>query len=180
MKLALIAAFTLAIAFILTVPALGTSARPAQTGPEYGIVVSAIAGGLQGTKRVYNCPGPDLTGVTEALGGPQAVEKLGLELVAEALGSRKKPWPRNHRAFTYHGTRWVPDFIKGNTFYVVDTGKRLDLTPEIRDLQAIARKRRGQLVVVTRRKAAITATLSKATSRWWTQSAGRVRILRCI
>lgn len=180
MKPGLIAALMLTVVLVVAVPALGTSARPAQTGPEYGIVVSAIAGGLQGTKLVYKCPGPDLTGVTEALGGPQAVEKLGLELVAEALGSRKKPWPRNHRAFTYQGRQWVPDFVKGNTFYVVDTERRLDVTPEIRDLQAIARKRRGQLVVVTRKKTTITAHLSKATSWWGTRSAGRVRIMRCI
>ena len=36
---------------------------------------------------------------------------------------------------------------------------RLDLTLEIRDLQAIARKRGWQLVVVTRRKTAITPAL---------------------
>lgn len=180
MKLGLISAPALAITLVAAVPTIGTSARPAQVGPEYGVLVSAIAGGLHSAKRLYDCPGPDLTGVTEALGGPEAVQKLGLELLAEALGSRKTPWPRNHRVFTYRGRKWVPDFVKGGTFYVVDTGRRLDLTREIRDLQAIARKRGGQLVVVTRRKAALTPALSKATSRWWTRSAGRVRILRCI
>ena len=176
----MIAALVAAVGLVAAVPAIGTSARPVQVGPEYAIIVSAIAGALTSTKPVYRCPGPDLTAVTEALGGPEAVQKLGLELVAQALGSRAKPWPRNHRVFTYQGRHWVPDFVKAHTFYVVDIGTRIDLTPEIRDLQAIARKRGWQLVVVTRRKAAISAALSKATSGWWARSAGRTRILRCI
>ena len=141
--------------------------------------MSTIAGGFQGTKPVYTCPGPDLTAVIEALGGPEAVQKQGLELVAQAVGTPKKPWPRNHRAFTYQGRRWIPDFVKGRTFYVVATEQQLDLA-KIRDFRAIARARGGQLVVVTRRKATITSAVSKATSLWWKQSAGRVRILRCI
>jgi hypothetical protein len=180
MKPGLVSGIVVAVALAGAAPALGRHASPVQAGPEYGLLVSAIAGGLQATKPVYTCAGPDLTEITKALGGPQAVQNLGLELVAQALGTRKKPWPRNHRAFTYQGRRWIPDFVKGRTFYVVDTGQQLDLTPEMRDLQAIARSRGGQLVVVTRRNAAITPALSKATSRWWGQSAGRVRILRCI
>jgi hypothetical protein len=168
-----------AVGLVAAPTALGTSALPAQAGPEYAIVVSAIAGGLQGTKRIYTCPGPDLTGITEALGGPQAVQNLGLELVTQALGTKEKPWPRNHRAFTYQGRRWIPDFVKGGTFYLVDTEKPLDVA-KIRDVQAIARRRGGQLVVVTRRNATITPALTKATSLWWRRVAGRVRILRCV
>jgi len=173
-------ALVLAVALLAVSPALGTSARPSQGVPEYGALVSAIAGGLQTSKSIYTCPGPDLTGITEALEGPEAVRKLGLEVVAGALGSPKKPWPRNHRAFVYQGRRRVPDFVKGRTFYVVATGRRLELTGEVRDLRAIARRRGGELVIVSRRKTVITPALSGAVTRWSTRSAGRVRVVRCI
>ena len=159
---------------------LARQARPAQAGPEYGIIVSGIAGGLQkSTVPVFTCPGPDLTGITEALQGGQAVRSLGLELVGEALGTKKNPWPRNLVAFTYQGRRRVPDFVKAGDLYVVDTGRPLDLA-KIRDLQAIAVRRGGKVVVVTRKNAAVTPALSKAMTVWWRRSAGRVRVLRCI
>lgn len=180
MKPGLFSGLVVTVALAAAAPALGTSAGSGQAGPEYGLVVSEIAGGLTAKKPIFTCGGPDLTGIAEALGGPQAVQKLGLELVGRALGSQKGPWPRNYSAFTFQGRRWVPDFVKDRTFYLLDTGKRLDLTSEIRDLQAIARKRGGQLIIVTRRNATIAPALSKAASRWWSQSAGRVRILRCI
>ena len=180
MKPGLISGLVVVFAMAAAAPAPATSASPVQAGPEYGLLVSAIAGGLQATKPVYTCGGPDLTGVTEALGGAQAVQKLGLELVGEALGTLKKPWPRNRHGFIYQGRRWIPDYVKGRTLFVVDTGQRLELTLEIRDLQAVARRRGDQLVIVTRRHAAITPALSKATSRWWGPRAGRIRILRCI
>jgi hypothetical protein len=109
--------------------AVGTWARPSQVGPEYGIIVSSIAGAFQAAQPVYTCPGPDLvTALTGALGGPAAVQKLGVELMAQALGSRQNPWPTNHRAFIYHGRRWVPDFVKGKDLYLVSAGQPPDLT----------------------------------------------------
>src|SRR5262245_60924262 len=180
MKRVLVAVLALAAGLVAAAPATGASSRPGQVGPEYGVIVSAIAGALTGTRPVSTCPGPDLTVVTEALGGPKAVQELGLELVAQALGSQKKPWPRNHRVFTYQGRQWVPDFVKERSMYLVDTGHRIDLTQEVRDLQVVARKRGWQLVVVTRRKAAVTRALSKAASRSSPQRAGRIRVLRCI
>jgi len=56
----------------------------------------------------------------------------------------------------------------------------LDLTGGVRDLRAIARRRGGELVIVTRRKTVITPALSGAVTRWSTRSAGRVRVVRCI
>lgn len=177
-------ALSAAVASATVVLAVWTSAsqgaRPAQGIPEYGVLLSAMAGGLQKTVPVYTCPGPDLTGITEALDGPQAVRRLGLELVAGALGSPKHPWPRNHRAFTYRGRSWTPDFVKGRTFYLVETADRLTLTREIADLQAIARQRGGDLVVVTRRRTAVSQTLSAAASRSWKGRRGRIRIVRCV
>jgi hypothetical protein len=179
MRQGLLSAFALAVAVAASVPAAG-SARSAQAIPEYGALLSAMTGGLQSAKRVYTCPGADLTDVVEALGGPAAVRKTGLELVAGALGKRKKPWPRNRRAFTYKGRRWVPDYVKGRTFYLVDTGRRLDLTSEVRDLEAIARARGGDLVIVTRKATRISAPMSAAISRSWGRRAGRLRVVRCV
>jgi hypothetical protein len=156
------------------------AARPAQAGPEYGIIVSTMASAFQATQPVFTCAGPDLvTALTGALGGPDAVQKLGLELVAQAVGTSKKPWPRNHRSFAYQGRRWVPDFVRGGTLYLVSTSQPPDPT-EVHDLRAIARARGGQLVVVTRKNAAIAPSLAKAASRSWSEGAGRIRILRCI
>src|SRR5262249_44764854 len=157
---------------------LGGSMQHAQAGPEYGIIVSGIAGGLRhSTRPVYTCLGPDVTGITEALQGPQAVRDLGLKLVARTLGTDTKLWPRNFSAFIYEGRRRVPDFVRAGTFYVVDTERPLDLA-KIRDLRAIARERGTQLVVITRKNATIMSALSKAMPVWWKRPAGRVRILR--
>jgi hypothetical protein len=148
--------------------------------PEYGLVVAAVAGAIVTAKPVVTCPGVGLTPITEALEGPEGVAKLGREMVAEALGRPGKPWPRNTRAFSYQGRRYVPDFVKAGSLYEVDTGERLGLTPAIRDEQAIARKHGGDLVVVTRRKTALAAPLSKAVNRAWRGRTGRLRIVRCI
>ena len=175
----------LAVALLAAAPAvaLGASSstpkRAFQGGPEYAIIVAGITSAFQQAEPVYTCPGFGLTDALEALGGPEAVEKLGLELVAQALGSREKPWPRNKRAFTYQGRRYVPDFIKGRTFYVVDTGRRLALTAEIRDLQAIARRQGWDVVVVTRRNTAIAPTLSSTASQSRARKS-RLRVVRCV
>src|ERR1044071_5029382 len=59
---------------------LGKPAHPAQAGPEYGIIVSGVAGGLQkATKPVYTCTGANLSGITEALQGAQAVRNRSEE-----------------------------------------------------------------------------------------------------
>ena len=175
----LLAVGSAAVALSATTTALSASARPAQAGPEYGIVVAAIAGGFQATKPIYTCSGVNLgTVLTGAIGGPAAVQKLAVEVTAQTLGSRQKPWPTNTRAFTYEGRRWVPDFVKGRTLYLVQTGP-LNLR-EIRDLREVARSRGGELVVITRRSAGVGPSLSKAASQWWSHSAGRVRIVRCI
>jgi hypothetical protein len=175
----LVSGLAAAVGLALVPAGLGASASPTQVGPEYGIVLSTMAGGFTASKPVFTCPGPDVTAITEAVEGPAAVEKLGFELVEQTLGSKEKPWPRNHRAFTYQGKQWVPDFVKGDKLFVVVTGRPLDLA-EIRGLQAIARANGRELVVVTRKNAAITSALSKATSTWWKRSAGRVHVLRCI
>ena len=167
-----------AVSFVAVPTALALPARHAQAGPEYGIIVAGMSGALHGSAQLSTCSGPDLTGAVEAIGGPDAVRELGLKLVSHALGAAR-PWPTNRRAFTYQGRRWVPDFVKGNTFYLVDTSPPLDLA-EIRDLEAIARSRGGQLVVVTRKKAVITPMLRKALSQWWKRRAGRVSVARCI
>jgi hypothetical protein len=154
--------------------------KGAQGIPEYGALLSGIASGLQSTKPIYTCPGLGLTEINEALQGPGAVQRLATKLVAEALGSPKKPWPKNTRSFTYEGRWRVPDFVKGRSFYEVDTRGRLELTPEIRDLQAIARRQGRNLVIVTRRKTAISAALSRAISASSKRSGGRIRVVRCV
>jgi hypothetical protein len=171
-----VAVGTAALAFAQA--AVGRQAGPAQVGPEYALVLSAIAGGFHATKPIFTCPGPDVAAITQAIGGPEAVEQLGVELVAHTLGTKDKPWPQNHRAFVYEGRSWTPDFVKGRTFYVV-TVSPIDLV-ELRDLRAIARRRGGEVVVVTRRTAVVGAAVSKAASAWWKRSDGRVRVLRCI
>jgi hypothetical protein len=151
----------------------------AQVGPEYGVILATMSSGMQASKPIFTCPGPDVTRITEAIDGPEAVHKLGLELVSQTLGSKEKPWPKNYRAFIYDGRKYVPDYVKGKTLYVVVTGRPLDLA-EIRDLQAIARQRGGELAVVVRKNADIPPAVSKATSVWWKHPAGRVHVLRCI
>jgi hypothetical protein len=171
----------LAVALVVVAPTVATSGdAPAQGIPEYGLVVSAIAGGLESGKGVFTCSGASLAEIAEALSGPAAFHKLATELTAQALGSEKKPWPKNTHAFTYQGRRRVPDFVKGRSFYDVDTGKTVDLTPELRDEQAIARREGRDVVIVTRRSATVSPTLSKAITRSGTRRAGRIRVVRCI
>jgi len=178
-------ALALVVASLAAAPGLAAGAsshapkRLLQTGPEYAIATSALVGAFQQTKPLYTCSGIRLTGVTEALGGPEAVQQLGLELVAQALGSPEKPWPANKRAFTYEGRRYVPDFVKARTIYVVDTARRLTPTREIRDLQAIARRRGWDLVIVTRTNTAVAPTLSRAASRSQPR-ASRLGVVRCV
>jgi hypothetical protein len=148
--------------------------------PEYGVLVSAVAGGLAAARPIYRCGGPDLLAITEALNGPERVQEIGVEIVAQSLGSTKKPWPRNRRAYVNNGRRHVPDFVKGGSFYQVETGKRLDLTPELRDLQTIARRRGGDLVIVTRKTTSLGPSLVKAAKDAWQRKVGRLRIARCV
>lgn len=172
----LLAAAALAVALaVLAAPRART-----QAVPEYAVLVSAIAGGLQASQAVYSCRGPDLLAITEALKGPGEVQRIGNELVSEALGTPKKPWPRNRRAYVNQGRRYVPDFVKGRSFFQVETGKRLELTPEIRGLQAIARRRGGDLAIVTRKVTALSPALVKAAKQSWRRKVGRLRIVRCI
>jgi hypothetical protein len=172
-KRTLVAAVAVAL---VAAPASGS--RPGQAGPEYGTIVSGIAGALHGSARLYTCSGPDLTGAVEAIGGPDAVRDLGRTLVGHALGT-KRSWPVNHRAFTYMGRRRVPDFIKARVLYVVDTATPLDVAA-IHDFQAIARAHGYQLVVVTRKKARVTSALRNSLAAWSTRPSGRVRIVRCV
>lgn len=154
--------------------------RSAATLPEYAVLVSAVAGGLHASKAIYSCRGPDLLAITEALKGPDEVQRIGTQLTAEALGSSKKPWPRNRRAFVYQGRRYVPDFVKGRDFVHVETERRLGLTSEIAALRAIARRRGGDLIVVTRRVTRLAPALTSAARRAWGREAGRLRIVRCV
>jgi len=172
----------LVVAAVLILPTSGIAAGSShrQAIPEYGVLVSAIGGGLQSTKGIYSCIGPDLLAITEALSGPEEVQRIGVQLVAEALGTPKKPWPRNRRAYTHQDRRRVPDFVQGRSFVHVETGKQLDLTAEIRDLQAIARRQGRELVLVTRKKTSLSPALVRAVSRSSQTRAGRLRVVRCI
>src|SRR5262245_25949213 len=171
-------AAVVAASMLLLAPASG----PARTDlvPEYAVLVSAIGGGLVAAGPIYTCKGPDLLAITEALEGPAGVQRIGVEATAQALGSTKKPWPRNHRAFGYAGQRYVPDFVKGRSFYLVETSHRLDLTPELTGLQAVARRRGGDLTVVTRRVTTLAPTVAVRAKQAWRAKAGRLRIVRCI
>jgi hypothetical protein len=148
--------------------------------PEYAVLVSAIGVGLQAAKPIYSCRGPDLLAITEALKGPEEVQHIGNEAVAQSLGSREQPWPRNRRTFSINGRHVKPDFVKSRSFVQTETARGLDLTPELRDLHAIARRRGGDLVVVTRKTAALSPALVAAAKQSFRRKVGRLRVVRCI
>lgn len=172
-------AIAAAAAIAASAPAAGSVAARGLL-PEYAVLVSAVAGGIVAAKPIYTCRGPDLLAITEALNGPAEVRRIGTETVAQSLGSPKKPWPRNRRAFSNGGRAVKPDFVKGGSFYVVETGDRLELTSELRDLRAIARRRGGDVVVVTRKVTSLSPSLVTAAKEWWRQKTGRLRVARCI
>ena len=179
MRPGLVLTTVLAAAVLVAPPAQATTGARGLL-PEYAVLVSAIGVGLEAAKPIYSCRGPDLLAITEALNGPEEVQRIGNEAVAQSLGSRGHPWPRNRRSFSISGRQVKPDFVKSRSFVQTETGRGLDLTPELRDLHAIARRRGGDLVVVTRKATALSPALVAAAKQSFRRKVGRLRIVRCI